>query len=52
MLSALQRHEGSRGGELFRLEVEAVRSAPARLSLRYRLTGPVSELTLPAARRR
>lgn len=47
MLSALQRHEGSRGGELFRLEVEAVRSGRAQLSLRYRVAGPVSELILP-----
>jgi hypothetical protein len=47
MLSSLQRHPGSRGGEPFRLEVEALRSVPGRLSLRYRIVGPVAELSLP-----
>ena len=47
MLSALQRHPGSRGGEAFRIEVEALRPGPARLSLRYRISGPLNELVLP-----
>ena len=49
MLSDLQRHPDSNGGDAFRVAVEIGRPEPALLALRYRVTGPLRNLRLPPA---
>lgn len=48
MLSALKRHPDSRGGRDLRIETEVACPGPGLVSLRFLVTGDVSELRLPA----